>query len=171
MIDSRYRLASLAMLLPLIAAGSVVQGEQNGATATASAAQAIERSPVQPAPAATTAARPAPELPPPSEAELQTGIQVTKLGVTAAGGLVDVRFKVLDAAKARALLADPANTPSLMAGDKPPLMAPHNALKGARFRSGQVFFILYPNVRGAVQAGVPVTVAMGPARLGPVTAQ
>ena len=91
--------------------------------------------------------------------------------MTAQGGLVDVRFKVLDAAKARALLANPDNVPVLIAGDKPPLMAPHHALKGARFSKGQVFFILYPNVRRAVEAGTPVTVAMGPVRLGPVTAQ
>ena len=39
----------------------------------------------------------------------------------------------------------------LIAGDKPPLMAPHNALRGARFGKGQVFYILYPNVRGAIQ--------------------
>jgi hypothetical protein len=168
MIDSRYGFFRLAMLLPLIAAGSAVQGEQN---VTATAARPTNPSPSPPPAAATTAAKRVPQLPSPSEAERQAGIQVARLGLTAAGGLVDVRFKVLDAAKARALLANPTNSPMLIAGDKPPLMAPHNALRGARFSNGQVFFILYPNVRGAVRAGVPVTVAMGPVRLGPVTAQ
>jgi hypothetical protein len=166
MIDSRYRFVRLAVLLPLIAAGSALRAEQNG-----TAAQAADASVGGPPVAVTSAARPLPELPPPSVAETQAGIQVTKVGVTASGGLVDLRLKVLDAAKVRALLADPANTPSLVVGDKPPLMAPHHALKGGRFSDGQVMFILYPNVRGAVQAGVPVTVAMGTIRLGPVTAQ
>lgn len=166
MIDRCYRFVRLAVLLPLIAAGNAPRAEQNG-----TAAQPSDPSAIPPPVAANSAARPVPVLPPPSAAETQTGIQVTKVGVTASGGLVDLRLKVLDAAKARALLADPANTPSLLVGDKPPLMAPHHALKGGRFSDGQVMFILYPNVRGAVQAGVPVTVAMGTIRLGPVTAQ
>jgi hypothetical protein len=160
-----YRLALMTALLPLVVSGYASQEE--GAPAEASTAASAPQPPAAGQPEARAALQPGP----PSAIEVQTGIQITKVGLTASGGLVDVRFRVLDAAKARALLADPANTPSLVAGDKPPLMAPHNALKGARFSNGQVFFVLYPNVRGAVQAGVPVTVAMGPVQLGPVTAQ
>jgi hypothetical protein len=102
---------------------------------------------------------------------MQAGIQIAQVGLTAQGGMVDVRFKVLDAAKAKALLGNPANAPMLIAGNQPPLHPPHHALKGARFAPGQVFYILYPNARGAVQPGVEVSVAMGDARLGPVKAQ
>jgi len=166
MNHSRNRFVLLAVLLPLICAVSGVQGEQAGAQIQTAAP------PTTPPPVAVAAAaKPTSELPPPSEAETQYGIQVARVSLTAASGLVDVRLKVLDAAKVKALLADPANAPSLIVGDKPPLMAPHNALKGARLSNGQVIFVLFPNVRRAVQAGVPVTVAMGPARLGPVTAQ
>ena len=124
-----------------------------------------------PAAPTTHAVKPAQALPPPSELETKYGIQVAQLAVTASGGLVDVRFKVLDAAKARALLADPANAPTLIAGDKPPLAPPHHALQGAKFNTGQIFYVLYPNQRGAVQRGGAVTIAMGEARLGPVKAQ
>lgn len=110
-------------------------------------------------------------LPPPTELELQAGIQIVRISATASGGLVDARFKILDAAKASALLGNAANVPQLVVGDKPPLVAPHHALKGARFGQGQVFFILYPNQRNAVVPGVPVTVLMGTTRLGPVIAQ
>lgn len=103
--------------------------------------------------------------------ESQVGIQIAHVGLTASGGLVDLRFKVLDAAKARALLGNPANVPMLIAGDMPPLMPPHKALHGARYGQGQVVYVLYPNLRGAIKPGVAVTVAMGDARLGPVTAQ
>jgi hypothetical protein len=103
--------------------------------------------------------------------EKQYGVQIAHVGLTAGGGLVDVRFKVLDAAKAQALLGNAANVPMLMAGDKPPVMPPHHALRGARFGEGRVFYILYPNSRGAIQPGVEVTVAVGDARLGPVVAQ
>lgn len=110
-------------------------------------------------------------LPPPSALESQVGIQIAHVGLAASGGLVDLRFKVLDAAKARALLGNPANAPMLIAGDMPPLMAPHKALHGAKYGQGQVIYILYPNLRGAIQPGVEVTVALGDARLGPVIAQ
>ncbi len=117
------------------------------------------------------AAKPLPPLPEPSALETQYGIQIAHVGLTAAGGLVDVRFKVLDAAKARALLGNAAHAPMLISGDNPPLMPPHHALKGAKFGQGQIFYILYPNLRGAIKPGADVTVAMGDARLGPVKAQ
>ena len=107
----------------------------------------------------------------PSALEAQYGIQIAHVGLTASGGLVDLRFKVLDAVKARALLGNPANAPMLVAGDLPPLMPPHKALHGAKFGQGQVVYILYPNLRGAIKPGVEVMVAMGEVRLGPVTAQ
>ncbi|MDO8456518.1 MAG: hypothetical protein Q7T07_06365 [Burkholderiaceae bacterium] len=148
------RLVLVTALLPLILGGCAMQGVQGVASADA-AKPATSR----------------PQLPPPSALETQYGIQITQLGLTASGGLVDVRFKVLDAAKARKLLGNPANAPMLIAGDKPPLMAPHNALRGAKFGQGQVIYILYPNLRSAIKPGTEVTVAMGEARLGPVTAQ
>jgi hypothetical protein len=110
-------------------------------------------------------------LPPPSDAEVLAGIQVVHVGSTASGGLVDARFKVLDPAKLKVLLGTPPVAPTLIVGDQPPLMAPHSAMKGARFVKDQVFFVLYPNTRGLVQPGAQVTVAMGQTKLGPVTAQ
>jgi hypothetical protein len=110
-------------------------------------------------------------LPSPSALESQSGIQIAQVGLAASGGLVDVRFKVLDPAKVRALLGNPANAPQLIAGDKPPLLPPHQALHGAKYGAGQIFYILYPNQRGAVQTGSEVSVAIGDLRLGPVTVQ
>jgi hypothetical protein len=167
MRDRCCRVVVLVVLLPLSAAAGVDQAARDGVNVNAAAPSAS----ASPAAADVAKALPMQALPPPTALETQAGVQIVHVGPTAAGGLVDVRLKVLDAAKASALLADPANTPSLVVADKPPLMASHHALKGARFSDGQVIFILLPNVRGAVQAGVPVTIAMGPVRLGPVTAQ
>jgi len=156
---------ALVTALPLLVLGGCASHDGIGAAATTPAS-------TPPVAAATPQAAAQPHaLPAPTALETLTGLQVAQVGLTAQGGLVDVRFKVLDAAKVRALLGDPANVPTLITGDKPPLMAPHHALKGARFSTGQVFYILYPNVRGAVHPGAPVTVAMGPVHLGPVTAQ
>lgn len=111
------------------------------------------------------------ELPAPMPIEVEHGLQVAQVGLAAAGGLVDVRFKVLDGTKAKALLGDAAHPPMLIAGAGNPVMPPHHALKGARYVTGQMFYILYPNARGAVRPGDAVTVAVGDVRLGPVNAQ
>lgn len=111
------------------------------------------------------------DLPPPSEAEARSGLQVAHLGVTASGGLIDARFKVLDAAKARAALAQPENAPRLLTSGAPPILAPHHALRGARFSQGQVFYIMYPNTRNAVKPGADVTVALGEVSLSSLKAE
>lgn len=178
--DETLRLALAAALLPLIVAGCATQGS-HGAAATKATAPVV--STPAPAPAAVVtpatptgeaggrAPRPAQALPPPTEVETQAGIQIVHIGATASGGLVDARFKVLDAAKATALLSNAANTPMLIAGDKPPLMAPHHAIRSGRVAKDQIIYILYPNTRSAVQPGTEVMVALGATRLGPVTAQ
>ncbi|MEP7117245.1 MAG: hypothetical protein ABI880_06680 [Acidobacteriota bacterium] len=170
MITSRWALT--AVMLPLMA-GGCASSAAPGATAghAGHVATPVAAATPVPAPSATATTTSLHELPAPSAREVESGIQIAQIGLTAQGGMVDVRFKVLDAAKAKALLGNPANTPVLIAGDQPPLHPPHHALKGARFARGQVFYILYPNARGAVKPGVEVTVAMGDARLGPVKAQ
>jgi hypothetical protein len=163
-------LRCLGVLLPLLG-GCATQGLQN--VQSDAPTQPVASAPqVVPAVApAVHVTKPVAALAAPTPVETQYGIQILQLGLTASGGLVDFRFKVLDAAKARVLLTNPANSPKLLAADMPPLMAPHNALRGARFAQGQVFYILFPNLRSTIKPGVEVTVAMGDARLGPVTAQ
>lgn len=163
-----HRLALAAVWLPLLAVGCASQ--QTASTSLAAAKPAA----VAPAPARAASAahiRPAPTLAKPTAIEIQNGIQLAQVGIAASGGLVDVRFRVLDAAKAKALLSNQANMPMLVAGDKPPVMPPHHALRGAKVAQGQLFYILYPNSRGLIQPGTEVSVAWGDVRLGPVTAQ
>jgi hypothetical protein len=169
--DRHCRLALTVALAPLILAACATRGAAGGGVATKATATATPVTALQATQAAVHAARPVQPLAPPTDLELQVGIQITHIGVTASGGLVDARFKVLDGAKASALLGIPANAPMLIAGDKPPLMAPHHAIKGGRFAKDQLIYILYPNLRGAVQPGTEVSVTMGQARIGPVTAQ
>jgi hypothetical protein len=164
MIDRYCRFSRLAMFASLVLAGCASQPNQVVVTGQATAPAAAQAD-------APQVVKSMQQLPVPSELESQYGIQVAHIGLTAAGGMVDARFKVLDAVKAKMLLGNPANAPMLVAGDLPPLMAPHHALRGAKLVQGQTFYILYPNSRGAVQPGVPVMVAMGDVRLGPVTAQ
>ena len=111
-------------------------------------------------------------LPPPTPVEQRCGVQVVRVAVTAAGGLVDLRLKILDAAKARKRIMDPANPPFLIPeGSEYPLSAPRHALKNIRFVDGVADYILYPNVRSAVKRGTKFVVALGGLHLDPVTAQ
>jgi hypothetical protein len=153
------------MLLPLGLAGcaaTTAPGEPAGTAAQA---------PTHTAAVVAAKTRGMQSLPAPSAAEARLGLQLAHVGVTASGGLVDARFKVLDAVKVKALLANPANAPQLVASESPPVMAPHHALRGAKFSEGQIFYIMYPNTRSAIKPGVEVSVAMGGDRLGPVKAE
>jgi hypothetical protein len=161
----------VAALVAIGAMGCASQPSTGGhAAASPTPAAAAPATAAAPDEKAARTGQPAPPQPP-TEQELAAGIQVLHIGVTASGGLVDARFKVLDGVKATALLGDPANAPRIVAGDNPPLMAPHHSIKGGRYTKDQTLFILYPNTRQAVKPSVEVYVAFGATRLGPITAQ
>jgi hypothetical protein len=109
-----------------------------------------------------------------SELEERHGIKITLLAVTAAGGIVDFRYKVVDAAKATTLLQDPANMPTLTVVDSgltlnSTQMGRHHS--HMRTKQGAVPFGFYPNVRRAVKPGTKVLVAFGKVRVEPIVAQ
>ncbi len=163
--------------LPLLASGCAVQGGGAAVDAAArgdGATQAAAVAPLSSNTAATASVAPSrpaksrPTLAPPSELEARHGVQITQVGLVAAGGLVDLRFKILDATKARRLLADPANAPVVIAPNGQRLVPPHRALHNAKLADGLVYYVLYPNARNAVTAGSEVSIAMGNVSLGPV---
>lgn len=106
--------------------------------------------------------------------EAQYGVRITLIAVTAAGGIVDFRYRVVDPAKASSLLHDPANSPILTVADNGLTLSPthmgrhqnHMAMK-----KGAVPFSFYPNVRGAVKPGTRVSAAFGNVRVEPMAAQ
>ena len=107
--------------------------------------------------------------------EAQYGVRVTLIGVSAVGGIVDFRYKLVDPAKAAALLHDPENTPVLTAVDSGLTLSPtkmgsrHHSQMG--MKKGTAPFTFYPNVRNAVKAGTPVSVAFGKIKVEPIVAQ
>lgn len=123
---------------------------------------------------ATAARRPA--FPPPAPnlisaqmLEEQYGIHINLLAVTAANGMVDLRFKVLDAGKAGRLITSSDSAPALFAEANGTLLkAPEEAAKRVNFESGQVYFIQFPNTHNAIRPGELVTVVFGDVRLEPV---
>lgn len=101
------------------------------------------------------------------------GIRVDQIAVTAGGGLVDLRFTVLDPVKARALLAGHALPPRLVVeGSGMELQAPrHGAMKGIRLQKDASSFLLFPNTRNAVRPGTRVAVLFGDVQAEPVVAK
>jgi len=106
--------------------------------------------------------------------EAQYGVRVTLIAVTAQGGIVDFRYKVVDPTKAASLLHDPANTPILTVIGSGQSLSPTGMSRHHRqmnMKRGAVPFSFYPNVRGVVKPGVPVSVAFGKINVEPIVAQ
>jgi hypothetical protein len=105
--------------------------------------------------------------------EAMHGIRITQIAVTAGGGLVDVRFTVVDPAKARPLLAGHGQLPRLVVeGSAVELQAPrHGAMRNVRLQKDTASFLLFPNARSAVHRGSRVAVAFGDVMVEPVVVQ
>jgi hypothetical protein len=107
-----------------------------------------------------------------AEMEALTGIRVTLIGVTAAGGMVDFRFKVLDAEKATLIFQDHATMPVLSLKDsKIRIMMPQGATHSMSFENGKVYYMLFGNPGGAIRPGSQVILTIGGLRVGPIMAQ
>jgi hypothetical protein len=107
--------------------------------------------------------------------EAQYGLRIKQIAVTAVGGIVDFRYKIIDMEKAMTLLHDPANEPILTAVDSGLTLSPTKM--GSRnhhqmgMKQGSVPFTFYPNVRSAVKPGNAVSVGFGKVHVEPIIAQ
>jgi hypothetical protein len=107
-----------------------------------------------------------------SDMESEFGIKIRLIAVTADGGLVDVRFSVVDAAKAESILHDATVQPDLyVESNGTVIRAPTGMRHKVTLLDGGNYFLLYSNPGGAVQAGTPVSVVIGDVRLAPMVAQ
>jgi hypothetical protein len=107
-----------------------------------------------------------------ADMEQEYGIKVNLVAVTADGGLVDLRFTVVNKDKAIHVLHDGASMPELLVE---PTGAVIHAPTGMRHKvtilDGGNYFLLYSNPGGAVQAGTEVSVVIGDIRLESLRAQ
>lgn len=95
------------------------------------------------------------------------GIKVEHVGVLAAGRLVELRFKVLDPARAKQLFE---LGPSLRT-ERGALLQAREAWRAARPRDDGSCSVLFPNERGEIEPGSRVSLAIGAQRLEPVVAK
>lgn len=89
------------------------------------------------------------------------GLRVNLLAVTAAGGMVDLRLKIVDAAKARALLGDAKNLPTLFVNHSRLFPAREISVDGIKFENDTILAILFSNPRNLVTRGTSVTIVFG----------
>ncbi|MEZ4714091.1 MAG: hypothetical protein R3A44_43305 [Caldilineaceae bacterium] len=101
------------------------------------------------------------------------GMQMTLVAVTAGGGIVDVRYQVLDKEKAAYLLDDEDNPPTLFIEESGmTLRQAGRVMKhNTELENGAHYFMLYTNTQNAVRRGTPVSVVFGSLRLEPIVAQ
>jgi hypothetical protein len=105
--------------------------------------------------------------------EEKYGVRVNLVAVTAAGGLVDVRLKLVDGEKAKTLLQDPAHFPALwISGGNVTLVVPEeNRTQEIQFEDGGNLFVMFPNGRGIVKPGTLVSIRFGDVQVEPIPAK
>lgn len=101
------------------------------------------------------------------------GLRVNLLAVTAAGGMVDLRLKILDGEKAKLLLQEKANFPQLLAGSPSVHLTSSSDFtsQDIQYEKDGVILLIYPNSGNAVKSGSAVTVLFGGTALEPIQAK
>ena len=107
-----------------------------------------------------------------ADLEERYGLHVRLIGVTASGGMIDFRLKMIDPDKARQFLQDQANLPRLIVAESgEALIGTEELDEDVNWEEGGILFILFSNSGGAIQPGTPVIVEFGGVQLEPMPAQ
>ena len=106
-----------------------------------------------------------------SEIEEKYGVRFTFVAVTAAGGMVELRYRVIDEGKAANFGHYTETAPMVIAEDTGEvvdvtIMGLHNH----RVEPGRTYYVLYRNTGGAIESHRPVTIALGDLKLEHVVA-
>ena len=106
-----------------------------------------------------------------SEAELaaELGIEIKLAAVSAGGGLVDFRFKILDAAKAQIIFDE--LYPSIISSGGAVLTSDLRQHGRTICRTGETQFILFANSGTAVREGETISVEIGDVRIENIAVQ
>jgi hypothetical protein len=116
------------------------------------------------APAAEEPSPGAPQLVSASQFERQLGVRITQVTVSGGGGLIDVRYQVLDPDRAVALHeSKPALVDEGTGVVADQLFMGHN--HQSAFHTAETYFYLFDNPGSLVKPGARVTVVLGGLRL------
>jgi len=104
------------------------------------------------------------------ELEEQYGLRVYLVALTGAGSFVDVRMKIVNGEKARLLLTDKKNFPTVISSNNIVLNAPEDTKsQEVIFKDDMDMFIMYLNSSNTVTPGSQVRIAFGDTVLEPIT--
>ena len=104
--------------------------------------------------------------------EERYGARVDLVATAALGGMVELRFTVLDVKKADALFHDPDKMPRLLVEGVGQTLDPPPGMKHSmKMVNGGSYFILYGNRGGHVKEGSKISVIVGDIRLEHQTAK
>ncbi|WP_426594677.1 hypothetical protein ACPPVS_03900 [Cellulomonas sp. McL0617] len=96
----------------------------------------------------------------------RSGVRIVGVTVTGAGGLVDLRYQVVDPDTADAL-HDPANPPAVV--DEETGLVVHdlfmNHSHSGQFKAGETYYLVFDNPNGWIHTGSVVTVLLGDAQV------
>ena len=97
------------------------------------------------------------------------GIHITMVAVTAAGGVVDFRFRVTDPEKAEKYMHGPySELPILIAETNGTRIDPRTHIHKVNYEFGRTYYMIYRNPGGVIEPGSEVTVVLGDLRLNDV---
>jgi hypothetical protein len=98
--------------------------------------------------------------------EATWGVRFTQIGLSADGGMVDVRYVVLDIDKAMSLAADVDSTPLLVDEESQRVIfAVAMKAHAHDLHTGGRYYLLYRNTNGLLEPGRRVTITVGGERL------
>jgi hypothetical protein len=100
-----------------------------------------------------------------AEFEQRYGLQLSLVAVSSMDSIVDVRLKILDLDKAATLLDEHS---ALLVGNTL-ILAPHQHRHV--LKEGKAFIAFYPNLKGSVASGTPVSLVFENMRLEPILAR
>ncbi|MCL7451815.1 MAG: hypothetical protein M8467_02075 [Anaerolineae bacterium] len=106
-----------------------------------------------------------------SEIEEKFGVRFAFLAVTADGGMVELRYRVVDEGKAANFGHYSETAPMLIAEDTGEIVdVTIMGLHNHRVEPGRTYYVLYRNTSNAIQSHRPVTIAVGDLKLEHVVA-
>jgi hypothetical protein len=105
------------------------------------------------------------------EIEERYGIRFTGLNVVAKGGLIDLRYRVVDAGKAKNFGHYTETSPMIIAADGRQVEVTIMMLHNHRVEGGRIYYILFRNTDNAIKPGEKVTIQLDDLRLEKVIAQ
>lgn len=101
-------------------------------------------------------------MPVSEEIEEKFGIRFTFLAVTAEGGMVELRYRVIDEDRAANFGHYTETAPMLVDNETGEIVdVTIMGLHNHRVEPGRMYYILYRNTKGALKSGHPVTIVIG----------